>query len=127
MAKNYQDLRVFQLAYKLGLEIHKVSLSFPKFELYELGSQIRRSSKSVPANIAEGYGRSKYGAEFVRFLVVALASSDETIVSLRYTYDLKYIDEEKYKYFVDGYNQVGKMLYKLIGVLKNSKPETHNS
>ena len=117
MAESYKDLRVYKLAYELGLEIHSLTMAFPKFELYELGSQMRRCSKSVPANIAEGYGRSHYGADFIRFLVFALASSDEIAVHLQYALDLGYISEEIYASLADRYDHVGKMLYRLVDSL----------
>jgi len=64
---------------KSALAIHKMSLQLPNFERFETGSQIRRSSKSVKSNIVEGYGRKRYQKEYLRFLVYAQASNDETI------------------------------------------------
>src|SRR5436190_9978617 len=76
---NYRNLEVWQLARELVMSIHKMTLtSLPKFELFEEGSQIRRSIKSVKSCIVEGYGRRRYKQEFVRFLTYALASCDET-------------------------------------------------
>ncbi len=75
---SYQNLQVYHRAHALGLACHQLSLRLPKFELYESGSQLRRASKSVSANIVEGYGRKQYPADYVRFLVIALASNDET-------------------------------------------------
>src|SRR5436190_6420262 len=76
---NYRNLEVWQLARELVMSIHKMTLtSLPKFELFEEGSQIRRSMKSVKSCIVEGYGRRRYKQEFVRFLTYALASCDET-------------------------------------------------
>ncbi len=74
----YRDLNVYQEARRLGVDIHRFSLKMPKFELYETGSQIRRASKSVSANIVEGYGRRHYQADYVKFLVYAQSSCDET-------------------------------------------------
>ena len=76
---NYKDLEVWQIARELSIEIHKMTLSLPKFEMYEEGSQIRRSSKSIRSNIVEGYGRRRYKNEFIRYIVFAIASTDETI------------------------------------------------
>ena len=74
--------------------IHRVSLSFPAVEQRALADQIRRASKSICANLAEGYGRQKGSkAEFVRFIRMAIGSSDEMRVWLRYAFDLGYIDE----------------------------------
>lgn len=76
---SYRNLEIWRLARQAAVEIHKMSLSeLPKFELYEEGSQIRRSSKSVVANIVEGYGRRRYKIDYIRFLIFALASCDET-------------------------------------------------
>jgi four helix bundle protein len=76
--QTYKDLEIYRLSHELAIEIHKVSLSLPKFEFYEEGSQVRRAAKSIPANIAEGFGRRRYKNEFIRFLTFALASCDET-------------------------------------------------
>ena len=76
---SYRNLEVWKPARLVAVEIHKMSLSqLPKFELYEEGSQIRRSSKSIVVNIVEGYGRRRYKADYIRFLTYALASCDET-------------------------------------------------
>ena len=77
---SYRDLEVWKLARQASIAIHRMTLEdLPKFEMYEEASQIRRSSKSIRANIVEGYGRRRYKQEFVRFLVFAHASCDETI------------------------------------------------
>ncbi|MDM7917959.1 MAG: four helix bundle protein, partial [Methanosarcina sp.] len=75
---SYKDLEIYKLAYKLSIKVHKESLKLPLFELYEQGSQVRRSSKSVRDNIVEGFGRRKYKAEYVKFLTYSIASCDET-------------------------------------------------
>ena len=76
--EGYKSLEVYRLAHELGTRIHEFSLRLPKYELYETGSQLRRASKSISANIVEGYGRRRYKAEFIRFLVFSQASCDET-------------------------------------------------
>ena len=75
----YKELEIYKEAFKLALEVHKASLLLPKFELYEQGSQIRRSSKRIKDTIAEGYGRRRYKAEFINYLTYAQGSCDETI------------------------------------------------
>lgn len=85
---SYRDLDVYRLAHKLGVECHKLSLSLPKHELYEAGSQLRRSSKSTSANIVEGYGRRRYKAEYIRFLIFAHASLGESIEWIEYIAEL---------------------------------------
>lgn len=62
---NYKDLEIWQLSREVVIELHKMSLELPKFEMYEEGSQIRRSSKSVKSNIVEGYGRRNYKNEYI--------------------------------------------------------------
>src|SRR5687767_10543640 len=89
---SFEDLEVFQRAYKLSLEIHLGSLAMPPIEQRALADRLRRASKSVCANIAEGYGRQKWSkAEFRRFLQMAVGSSDEMRVWVRYALDLDYI------------------------------------
>ncbi len=85
---SYKDLEIWKLARELVIEIHKMSLQkLPKFEMFEEGSQIRRSSKSVKSNIVEGYGRRRYKQEFLKFLTYAIASNDETINHLENLYE----------------------------------------
>lgn len=78
-ASDYTDLEVWQLARELSIKIHLMTIrDLPKFEMYETGSQIRRSSKSIRFNIVEGYGRKKYKLELLRHLDYALGSARET-------------------------------------------------
>src|SRR6266545_1275211 len=80
---SYRDLEVWKLARQASISIHRMTLEdLPKFEMYEEGSQIRRSSKSVKSNIVEGYGRRRYKQEFIRFLTYGHASCDETVAPL---------------------------------------------
>ena len=77
---SYRDLEIWKLARQAAIDVHRMTLDeLPSFEKYEEGSQIRRSAKSVRPNIVEGYGRRRYKQEFIRFLVFAHASCDETI------------------------------------------------
>ena len=66
--KSYKDLDIYNLSFQYAIEVHHITLELPKHELYELGSQLRRSSKSVVANIVEGYGRIRYKQDFIKFL-----------------------------------------------------------
>jgi four helix bundle protein len=76
---SYKDLEVWQMARVLSIDIHKMTLAeLPKFEMFEEGSQIRRSMKSVKSNIVEGYGRRVYKQDFIKFLTYAFASCCET-------------------------------------------------
>jgi len=76
---DYKDLEVWQLARELTIDVHRMTLAeLPKFEMYEEGSQIRRSVKSIRANIVEGYGKRRYKMDFVRHLTYSLGSARET-------------------------------------------------
>lgn len=77
--KSYKDLDVYTIGMELFYKTHALSLQLPKYELYELGSQIRRSSDSVVTNIVEGYGRRRYKKDFIKFLVYSHASNLETL------------------------------------------------
>ena len=77
-AKSYRDLEIYQLSFEVAKELRKLSLKLPKYEFYEEGSQLRKSSKGVCSCIVEGYGRRKYKNDFIRFLNYAQASCDET-------------------------------------------------
>ena len=107
---SFEDLAVFQKAYKVSLQVHKVSLNFPKAEQYSLADQLRRASKSICANLAEGFGKRASAAEFKRYLLMALGSSDEMRVWIRYSLDLGYIDETTWRDWRDRYQEISKML-----------------
>ncbi|HEY6627298.1 MAG TPA: four helix bundle protein [Ignavibacteriaceae bacterium] len=91
---NSKDLEVWQIARELSIEIHKMSLSLPKFEMNEEGSQIRRSSKSIRSNIVEGYGRRRYKNEFIKFITYAIASTDETIDHLETLFETESLKDK---------------------------------
>ena len=111
---SFEDLEVFRRAYRLSLEIHRTSLTFPALEQRALADQIRRASKSICANVAEGYGRQKRSkAEFKRFLQMAIGSSDEMRVWVRYALDLDYIDEPTWRRWREGYQTISRMLQSL--------------
>ncbi len=113
--QSYKDLNIYKTARKLAIEIHEMSLSLPKFELYEEGSQIRRSSKSIKSNIVEGFGRRRYKQEFIRFLTFSLASCDETADHLDTLYETKSLkDTNKYKLFCEEYDHLGRMITNFI-------------
>ena len=110
-AKAFEDLEVFQRAYRISLEIHRASLNFPAIEQYALADQLRRSSKSVCANVAEGFAKQNISvAEFKRFLSMAIGSSDEMRVWIRYCYDLGYIEEAMWEQWREAYQEISRML-----------------
>ena len=86
-------------------------MNFPKSEQYGLADQIRRASKSICANIAEGFAKQSYSSkEFKRYIMIAIGSSDEMRVWLRYCLDLTYIETETWQYWRDEYEEISKML-----------------
>ena len=109
----YKALEVYQRAYTLALEVHRVTLAFPNYEKHELGSQARRAAVSVVLNIAEGYGRKDAKGEFQHFLRNALGSCNEVLVLLDMTKDLGYITETQYEQLNRGYTVIGKQIYRL--------------
>ena len=112
--KSYKDLEIYKLSYELAIKIHKLSLELPKYELYEEGSQIRRSSKGITSCIVEGYGRGRYKAEFIKFLTYAHASCDETILHLNFINDTHEIDQKEMSLFLDSYNELGRKINRFI-------------
>ncbi len=114
--RSYRELRVYRKAYEVALEVHRVSLGFPAPEQREIGRQLRQATKSIPANIAEGYGRKASPNDFKRFLQIALGSCDEVRVWLDFCRDLGYLEEESYGRWVRAYEEVGKGLNKLLQV-----------
>ncbi|MFN2457850.1 MAG: four helix bundle protein [Chitinophagaceae bacterium] len=113
--KSYKDLEFFKTSKALATRIHKISLKLPKFELFEEGSQIRRSSKGVTTAIVEGYGRRRYKAEFIRYLVFAQSECDETILHLDFLYDTESLtDETFYNEIKQEYDTLSKRINKFI-------------
>lgn len=105
--KSYRDLDIFKLSYELAVKVHRMTLKLPKYEMYEEGSQVRRSSKGVTSCIVEGYGRRKYKADFVKFLVYAHASCDETITHLNFLKDTNGFDPKAIAGLVASYDELG--------------------
>lgn len=110
--KSYKDLDIYNLAFQYALEVHKLSMDLPKFEVYEQGSQIRRSSKSIKDNIVEGYGRRTYKQDFIKHLVYAHASLLECISQLEMIDQLYNIPEATD--LKDKYEILGAKIYSFI-------------
>lgn len=105
------DLEVFRKAYKISLEVHKLSLEFPKYEQFELASQMRRASKSICANLAEGFGKqSTSAAEFKRYVHMAIGSADEMQLWIKYCKDLDYMPNDLSQKYRDEYKSIARML-----------------
>lgn len=110
MSKGYKSLKVYQLAYKLAMEIFEISKLFPKQEKYALTDQIRRASRSVCSNIAEGYRKRIYPKHFRSKMTDADGEGSETQVWLDFAKDCKYITTETHDKLYAEYEEVGKML-----------------
>lgn len=108
----YKNLDIWQLARDLVIDIHKMTLeNLPKHEMFEEGSQIRRSIKSVKSAIVEGYGRRSYKQDFIRFLHIALASNDETVDHLETLFETGSLTDEKlYQYLIERLDHLGRKL-----------------
>jgi four helix bundle protein len=120
----HKSLRVFQLSYKLAMEIFEISRSFPREERYALTDQIRRSSRSVAANIAEGYRKRQYSRAFVNKMSDADGEAAETQVWLDVAKDCRYIDDMTHERLISDYRQVGSMLGHMIQNPGKFKPRT---
>lgn len=111
--KNFRDMVVWQKSHELTLAVYKVTQAFPKDELYGLVSQLRRSSSSIPCNIAEGCGRRGNG-EFHKFLQIATGSASEVEYQLFLSHELGYMSNEEYLKLSRDVIEVKKMLAGLI-------------
>ena len=113
-SQGYKDLNVYQLAYELPMKIFTISVDFPKEERYSLTDQIRRSSRSVCSNIAEGYRKRIYSKHFVSKMTDADAEASETCVWLDFARDCNYIKENINIELTKKYEEVGRMLGSMI-------------
>ncbi len=128
--RSFRDLVVYQTAYRLSLEVHRATLGFPKMEQYALADQMRRASKSICGNIAEGFAKQRASsAEFRRFIMIAIGSSDEMKVWLDYSRDLGYVDAAQIERWQTEYARVSRMLHRLMDswtVAGRGKPAVRN-
>ena len=116
--KNFRNLLVWERAHKLVLDIYEITRKFPKGEHYNLTDQIRRSSASIPTNIAEGCGRSG-DAEFKRFLFIAMGSASELEYQLLLSHDLGYLEQSQYDQLISELVELRKMLNSLIHKIRS--------
>jgi four helix bundle protein len=112
--QGFRDLKVYQLSYKLAMDIFRLSKAFPREELYSLTDQIRRSSRSVAANIAEGFRKRRYPNHFVSKLTDCDAEATETQVWLDFAHDCGYLSKQNRDQLTAGYEEVGKMLSSMM-------------
>lgn len=112
--RGYRDLKVYQLAYQLALEIHNITKSFPKEEKYSLTDQIRRSSRSIPANLAEAWKKRRYEKAFISKLIDCAGEAGETEVWLDFAKDFGYLSESKHQELMSKYDEVNRMLFGMV-------------
>ena len=123
MFRGHRDLKVFQLAYRLAMEIFHLTKHFPKEEIYSLTDQIRRSSRSVPSNIAEGFRKRRYPNMLISKLTDCDGEAAETQVWLDFALDCGYMSKENYDQLTAGYEEVGRMLSGMIANPSKFKPQ----
>jgi four helix bundle protein len=114
MIQSYKDLKVFQLSYSLAMDIFWTSKNFPKEEQYSLTDQIRRASRSISANIVEGWAKRKYENIFRKQLTDSFGSGQETKLWLDFARDCKYLNDAEYEKFSNICEEICKMLTGLI-------------
>ena len=116
--KCVEDLDVFRKAYEISLQLHELTLAWPRHEqTHGVADQIRRASKGICANLAEGFGKQAYSkAEFKRYISMAIGSADEIRLWLSYSRDLDYLSPEEADRFRDLYQTIARML---SGLYKN--------
>ena len=112
--RGYRDLKVYALAHQLALDIHEITKRYPKEEKYSLTDQIRRSSRSVPANLAEAWKKRRYEKAFISKLIDCAGEAGETEVWLDFSKDFGYINNEQHQDLMKRYDEVNRMLYGMI-------------
>lgn len=110
---HFSDLRIYKISVDLSVDIDKLAKTLPK-HLYREVDQIKRSADSIPANIAEGFGKKMYPKDFIRFLNIALGSSDETQSHTISLHSKGYISKELYEYLFKGYKNLSIKILNLI-------------
>jgi four helix bundle protein len=118
--KDFRQLKVWEKSHQLALAVYKATKDFPKEELYGLTSQIRRSSMSIPTNIAEGCGRNT-DKEFARFLQIAMGSASETEYQLILARDLGFLSQDSYGALQNEVEEVKRMLASLLKTLRANR------
>lgn len=123
MIGSFEEVKAFKRAYRLSLEVHRRSLTWPREEQRGLADQVRRSSKSICANLAEGFGKQALSAkEFNRFIFMAIGSCEEMRVWCRYCLDLGLVDEPTWRRWSEEYHEIAKMLQGLSRQVMAEKP-----
>lgn len=123
MIRKYQNLKVWEKATQLVLEVYALTKAFPKDEMYGLTSQVRRAVISIPSNIAEGSER-RSDKDFIRFLHMASASLAEVETQIFIAMKLNYLEERAYLELLQSSAEIGKMIHGLISGLEAKTPST---
>jgi len=110
MSNGFKDLLVYKKAFALAMEIFEVTKTYPKEEIYSLTSQIRRSSRSVCSNIAEGYRKRIYEAHFISKISDSDMENSETQVWLDFSLACNYISKEQFQDLLNKAEEVGRLL-----------------
>lgn len=119
---SYKSLEIWKLAREVVIQVHEMTLTqLPKFEMYEAGSQIRRSSKSIRSNIVEGYSRRYYKQDFIHFLYIAKSSADETTDHLDSLWETKSLaNPEVYESLSEKIEKLNRKLFRFIKSVKTN-------
>jgi four helix bundle protein len=113
--ERYKDLDIFNESKQLAIAVHEMSLRLPRYECYEEGSQLRRSSKAITALITEGFARRRYKADYVKYLVFSHAECDEVLVHLDFVYETKSLnDSSVYSELKGKYEVLSKKIRRFI-------------
>jgi four helix bundle protein len=120
----FKGLRVYQSAFDAAMEIFRLTKKFPKEEMYSLTDQIRKSSRSVCANISEGYSKRNYPKHFKSKLAISDGEAMETITWLDFALACEYIDEATHARHCETYISIGKMLGKMTETPEKFKSRT---
>ena len=113
--KSYRDLDIYKESKRLAIEVHKMTMTLPRHELFEEGGQIRRSSKSVTSMIVEGYGRRRYKADYIKHLIFSQSECDETILHLDFLFETNSLSNaELFNNLKTDYDLLSKKINKFI-------------
>ena len=119
--QSFEDLEVYQKLVRLHLDVNKLTLTFPKFEMYELGSQLRRASNSIPANVAEGWNNNHINL-YLEGINRAIGELQETKHHLLVAYQKEYLDKSQFDDLISSYEESAKMLHGLRNSLQKFRP-----
>jgi four helix bundle protein len=113
MIRDVKDLRVYKQSHDLALRVENTTKSLPRYEWRDIGSQMRRAARSIPANIAEGYGKKRSVKEFKMFITNAVGSCSEMLAHLEFARDSGKLDRQDCEKLIEGYTSLIKQLYTL--------------